>query len=185
MNGFFSVVEYTSCDSLMLSTWTPWIFLSCWACTNNSVAFCQINWINWSCHLDNDGRNHRQAFPINHYYQPSALSSVQYKLHCGKNFRIFWDAADQTLPVTGFSKINHWKIKFNYLSRNIQLQVMFGLLHLGKSGSFRHSVSCHFWSVHYFSSFIMHSVFFSCIHYVKVYILWYNFFWQSLVGTLN
>jgi hypothetical protein len=62
------------------------------------------------------------------------------KVHCSKNFPIFRDAADQTLPVTEFSEIYHLKIKFSYLSRNIQLQVTFGLLHLEKSGSFRHSV---------------------------------------------
>ncbi len=33
----------------------------------------------------------------------------------------------------------NWTIKFSYLSRNIRLQVKSGLLHLGKSGSFRHS----------------------------------------------
>ncbi len=60
--------------------------------------------------------------------------------HCGKNFRIFQDAADQTLPVTEFSEIYIWIIKFSYLSRNIPLQVTYGLLHLGKSGTFRHSV---------------------------------------------
>jgi hypothetical protein len=62
-------------------------------------------------------------------------------VHCGENSRIFRDAADQTLPVTEFSEIYNRKIiKFSYLSWNIQLQVTFGLLHLGKSGSFRHSV---------------------------------------------
>jgi hypothetical protein len=61
-------------------------------------------------------------------------------VHCGKNFRIFRDTADQTLPVTEFSDIYNWKITLSYLSRNIQLQVTFGLLHLGKSRSFRHSV---------------------------------------------
>jgi hypothetical protein len=62
------------------------------------------------------------------------------RVHCGENSRIFRDAADQTLPVTEFSEIYNWKIKFSYLSRNIQWQVTFGLLHLRKSGSFRHSV---------------------------------------------
>jgi hypothetical protein len=47
----------------------------------------------------------------------------------------------RTLPVTEFSEIYNSKIKSSYLSRNIQLQVTFGLLHLGKSGSLRHSVS--------------------------------------------
>ncbi len=64
-----------------------------------------------------------------------------YTLHCGENSRIFRDAGDQTLPVTEFSEIYDWKIKFSYLSRNIQLKVTFSLLHLGKSGSFRHSVT--------------------------------------------
>ncbi len=58
-----------------------------------------------------------------------------------ENSRIFRDAADQTLPVTEFSEIYYWKIKFSYLSRNIPLQVTFFLLHLGKSGRFRHSVA--------------------------------------------
>jgi hypothetical protein len=62
-----------------------------------------------------------------------------YHVHCGKNFQIFREAADQTLPVTEFSEIYNRKIKLSYLSRNIQLQITFGLLHLGKSGSFRHS----------------------------------------------
>jgi hypothetical protein len=48
----------------------------------------------------------------------------------------FSDAADQTLPVTEFSEI----YEFSYVFRKIQLQVTFGLLHLGKSGSFRHYV---------------------------------------------
>jgi hypothetical protein len=61
-------------------------------------------------------------------------------VHCGENSRIFRDAADQTLSVTGFSEIYISKIKFSHLSRNIHLQVTFGLLHLGKSGSFRHGV---------------------------------------------
>jgi hypothetical protein len=61
-------------------------------------------------------------------------------MHCSENSRIFRDEADQTLPVTEFCEIYNWKIKFSYLSRNIQLQVTFGLLHLGKSGSFCHSV---------------------------------------------
>ncbi len=68
------------------------------------------------------------------------IGLAEVMVHCGENSRIFIDAADQTLPVTEFSKIYNWKIKFSYLSRNIQLQVTFGLLHLGKSGSFRHSV---------------------------------------------
>jgi hypothetical protein len=61
-------------------------------------------------------------------------------MHCGENSRIFQDTADQTLPVTEFSEIYNWKIKFSYLSRNIQLQVTSDLLNLGKSGSFCHSV---------------------------------------------
>ncbi len=51
-------------------------------------------------------------------------------MHCGKNFLIFRDAADQTLPVTEFFEIYILKIKFSDLSRNIQLQVTFGLQHL-------------------------------------------------------
>ncbi len=61
-------------------------------------------------------------------------------IHSTKNFRIFRDAADLTLPFTEFSEIYNWKIKLSYLSRNIQLQVTLGLLHLGKSRSLRHSV---------------------------------------------
>jgi hypothetical protein len=68
------------------------------------------------------------------------MSHISRCIHCGKNFRIFRDAADQTLPVTEFSEIYNWKIKVSYLFQNIQLQVTFALLHLGKSGSFRHSV---------------------------------------------
>jgi hypothetical protein len=69
-------------------------------------------------------------------------SSIRFprKVHCGENSRIFRDAADQTLPVTEISGICNLKIKFSYISRNFQLQVTFGLLHLGKSRSFRHSV---------------------------------------------
>jgi hypothetical protein len=52
------------------------------------------------------------------------------EMYCGKNFRIFRDAADQTLPVTEFFEIYNLKIEFSDLSRNIQLQVTFGLLHL-------------------------------------------------------
>jgi hypothetical protein len=54
----------------------------------------------------------------------------KFNVHCGKNFRIFRDAADQTLPVTEFSEIYYRKMKFSYPSRNITLQVTFGLLHL-------------------------------------------------------
>ncbi len=34
----------------------------------------------------------------------------QFHIHCGENSQIFRDAADQTLPVTEFSKIYNWKI---------------------------------------------------------------------------
>jgi hypothetical protein len=51
-------------------------------------------------------------------------------LHYGKNFRIFRDAADQTLPVTEFSEIYNWEIKFSYLSRNIQLQVTLQVVYM-------------------------------------------------------
>ncbi len=80
--------------------------------------------------------------PYNHTtHSPGTIPYYQLVLlHCGENSWIFRDAADQTLPVTEFSDICNWKIKFRYLSRNNQLQVMFGLLHLGKSRSFRHSV---------------------------------------------
>jgi hypothetical protein len=58
----------------------------------------------------------------------------------GENSRIFRDAADQTLPVSEYSEIDNWIQFFSYIFRKYQLQVTFGLLHLGKSGSFRHSV---------------------------------------------
>jgi hypothetical protein len=51
--------------------------------------------------------------------------SIYKYTHCGENSRIFRDAADQTLPVTEISGICNLKIKFSYISRNIQLQVTF------------------------------------------------------------
>ncbi len=75
-------------------------------------------------------------------FRDRGIPTWLWNLHVCRS-RIFRDAADQTLPVTEFSEICNWKIKFSYLSRNFQLKVTFGLLHLGKSGSFRHSV--YFW----------------------------------------
>jgi hypothetical protein len=71
-----------------------------------------------------------------HYTVYRTRPRVSTVLHCGENSRIFRDAANQTLPVTEYSKIENWfNIKL-YIFRKIQLQVTFGLLYLGKSVSF-------------------------------------------------
>jgi hypothetical protein len=36
------------------------------------------------------------------------FSLYKWIIHCGENSRIFWDAADQTLPVTEYSEIDNW-----------------------------------------------------------------------------
>jgi hypothetical protein len=75
------------------------------------------------------------------FFKLSDNAQADSSLHCEENSWIFRNAADQTLPVTEYSEIDNGIKIFSYIFRKIQLQVTFGLLHLGKSGSFRHSVS--------------------------------------------
>jgi hypothetical protein len=57
-------------------------------------------------------------------------------VHSGENSQIFQDAADQMLPVTEYSEIDNIIYFFSHIFWKIQLQIAFGLLHLGKSGVF-------------------------------------------------
>jgi hypothetical protein len=45
---------------------------------------------------------------------PPRSLSLWCRPHCGKNYRIFRDAADQMLPVTKYSEIDNW-LKFSVI----------------------------------------------------------------------
>jgi hypothetical protein len=89
-----------------------------------------LMYVSYNCFFVTSYRSVRSGIKVN------SLIRIR---HCGENSRIFRDAADQTLPVTEYSEIDNLISFFSYIFRKIQLQVTFGLLHLGKSGSFCHS----------------------------------------------